>query len=92
MPALDALYRDRRSQGLVVVGVSVDEEEELAARGAELLGASFPIVFDRGRRLSATFGVSQVPTTFVVDRSGVVRWVGRDPAGIRSAVSALLDQ
>ena len=92
MPALDALYRDHRAEGLVVVGVSVDEDESLAARGAEQLGASFPIVFDEGQRLQSTFRVSQVPTTFVLDRSGTVRWVGRDPASIRSAVTALLDE
>jgi cytochrome c biogenesis protein CcmG, thiol:disulfide interchange protein DsbE len=92
MPALEALYRDRRNEGLVVVGVSVDENEELAARGAEALGASFPIVFDEGQRLAATFAIRQVPTTFVVDRAGVVRWVGSDPASVRRAVAALLDE
>jgi len=92
MPALDALYRDHRADGLVVVGVSVDEDASLAARGAQMMGTSFPIVFDEGQRLASTFRVNQVPTTFVVDRAGKVRWVGRDPAGIRSAVTALLDE
>ncbi len=92
MPALDALYRDRRAEGLVVVGVSVDESAEEAARGAEAFGVSFPIVYDFGHRLQYAFDVSQVPTTFVVDRAGTVRFVGRDPTSIRSAVVALMDR
>ncbi|MRG94614.1 TlpA family protein disulfide reductase [Polyangium spumosum] len=92
MPALEALYQDRRAEGLVVVGVSVDDHEEDAARGAEAFGVSFPIVYDFGHRLQYAFDVSSVPITFVVDRSGTVRFVGRDPSSIRRAVIALMDR
>lgn len=92
MPALEALYQDRRAEGLVVVGVSVDDSAEDAARGAEAFGVSFPIVYDFGHRLQYAFDVSSVPITFVVDRSGRVRFVGRDPSSIRRAVIALMDR
>ena len=37
---------------------------------------SFPILWDRGgERLSAPFSISRLPTTLVVDRTGVVRAV-----------------
>ncbi|HVK65899.1 MAG TPA: TlpA disulfide reductase family protein [Polyangium sp.] len=92
MPALERLYQDRRAQGLVVVGVSVDDSPDEAAAGAEAFGVSFPIVHDGGHGLQYAFGVSQVPTTFVVDRSGTVRFVGRDPSSIQRAVLALMDR
>jgi len=91
MPSLERLYRDRRRSGLVVLGISVDEHPEQALNGAYQFGVTFPIVHDRGQDLQATFGVSQVPTTFVLDASGRVRFVGSDPESIKRAVSALMD-
>ena len=92
MPSLERLYRDRRRDGLVVVGVSVDEQPEQALDGAYRFGVSFPVVHDRGQELQSTFGVSQVPTTFVLDAMGRVRFVGSDPESIKRAVSALMDR
>ena len=90
MPALDALFRERREDGLVVIGVSEDDDEAVARRAARAFGASFPIVFDRGQGLAASYQVGSLPLTFVIDRAGVVRWVGHDPALARRAAIALL--
>lgn len=90
MPALDRLYRDRRRDGLLVVGISVDENSEQALEGAYRFGVTFPVVHDRGQELQATYGVSQVPTTFVLDTAGRVRFVGTDPESIKRAVQALM--
>jgi cytochrome c biogenesis protein CcmG/thiol:disulfide interchange protein DsbE len=92
MPSLEALHQERRGEGLVVVGVSVDDGPEEAARGAQAFGVTFPIVHDTGHKLATAFSVYQVPTTFVIDRAGAVRYVGRDPANIRRAAIALMDQ
>jgi cytochrome c biogenesis protein CcmG, thiol:disulfide interchange protein DsbE len=89
IPALEALYRERRGEGLRVVGVSVDEHPEHARAMAASLGASFPIVFDDGNYASS-YRVAQVPITFVVDANGTVRWVGREPAEVRDAALAVL--
>jgi len=92
MPALERLYRDRRRDGLAVVGISVDEQSEQALDGAYRFGVTFPVVHDRGQELQSMFGVSQVPTTFVLDVTGRVRFVGSDPESIKRAVSALMDR
>ena len=89
IPHLDALYRDKREEGLRVVGVSVDERAEHAYAMASSLGASFPIVVDDGR-LQSSYRVAQVPLTFVIDGAGVVRWVGREPEAVRSAALSVL--
>ncbi|AUX48247.1 disulfide isomerase [Sorangium cellulosum] len=90
MPALDQLWRERRADGVAVIGVNVDDSDAAADAAAHELGATFPIVVDPGQRLSGTYGVAQVPLTFVVDAAGTVRWVGRDPASVRRAVEVLL--
>jgi cytochrome c biogenesis protein CcmG/thiol:disulfide interchange protein DsbE len=90
LPALDALYRDKRSDGLRVIGVSVDERREDAYAMAQALHTSFPIVVDQDAHLLTQYRVAQVPLTFVVDRSGTVRWVGRDPDAVRRAADVVL--
>lgn len=90
MPSLERLHRDRRRDGLMVVGISVDETAELALDGAYRFGVTFPVVHDRGQELQSAFGVGQVPTTFVLDETGRVRFVGSDPESIKRAVSALM--
>ncbi len=90
LPALDALYRDKRADGLAVIGVSVDERRDDAFAMAQALHASFPIVVDQDARLLSSYHVGQVPLTFVVDAGGTVRWVGRDPSALRRAVEVVL--
>ena len=90
LPALDALYRSKRGDGLAVVGVSVDERRDDAFATAQALHASFPIVVDQDARLLSQYRVAQVPLTFVVDRNSTVRWVGRDPGELRRAVEVVL--
>ncbi len=89
LPMLDALYRDHEADGVLVVGVAVDEDP----RKAEAFHgrfASFPLVLDPDQRLASRFGVAQVPLTFVLDGDDVVRWVGRDPADVERAVKVIL--
>jgi cytochrome c biogenesis protein CcmG, thiol:disulfide interchange protein DsbE len=92
MPALDKLWRDHKTDGVMVIGVSVDDSEQAADTGAHELGASFPIVADPYQHLAGTYGVAKVPLTFVVDGAGTVRWVGRDPGSARRAVDVLLSE
>jgi cytochrome c biogenesis protein CcmG/thiol:disulfide interchange protein DsbE len=90
IPALDDIWRARRRDGVMVIGVSVDESEAVAESAAEQMGASFPIVVDQ--RLASAYVVSRIPLTFVVDQSGMVRWVGRDPGAVEQAVEVVLHE
>jgi len=90
IPALDALYRSEHAEGVAVIGVSVDQASADAAGLIARLHASFPVVLDPDMQIAGSYGVAQVPITFVVDRRGTVRWVGRSPAEARRAVHVVL--
>jgi len=90
MPALERMYRRTRDRGVEVVGVSVDEEPRDAIGTVMQLQTTFPIVIDRHGRIQGAYDVGKIPTTFVIDRNGLVRWVGRDPAIMEQAVDRLL--
>lgn len=90
MPALERLYRDNRRDGLMVVGVSVDADAEQARDAARRLGMTFPVVHDPSQVLLSAYGVGFLPTTVVFDADACLRFVGREPAGIKRAVRILL--
>jgi thiol-disulfide isomerase/thioredoxin len=58
------------------IGISEDEYATDAQALVEMFGLGFPVVHDQGNVLSGRFRVTEMPATFVVDRQGVVRWVG----------------
>ncbi len=75
MPELDALYRARRSQGLVVLGVSIDGPGSVADVRAEVarLGVSFPILLDQDSRVVSLYNPrATAPYSVLIGRDGRV--------------------
>jgi peroxiredoxin len=78
--------------GTVFLGIDEDDSEVTARELADKYRLSFPIVFDRDNVLSGRFRVTELPKVFVIDRSGIIRWVGSElstEADLASAVDAL---
>ncbi|MGH7321624.1 MAG: TlpA family protein disulfide reductase [Candidatus Rokuibacteriota bacterium] len=72
-PILESGWRAYRDQGLVVLGVDIQDTEEKARRFIEQFGLTFPNVIDPTGKVSIDYGVYGVPETFVIDRRGVIR-------------------
>ena len=68
---LDATYG---SAGLVVVGVSLDDDPARAESLARAVGAKFRNSVDTAKVLGRRFAVADVPLLLLVDREGVVRF------------------
>ncbi|MCB9704649.1 MAG: TlpA family protein disulfide reductase [Myxococcales bacterium] len=80
LPALQRLAE--RERGLQIIAIGEDEARDKSAAMAVEFGLTMPVVHDVGNLLAAGFRVDGLPTTFVVDRQGVVRWIGgADPSG-----------
>ncbi len=73
MPDMQAAYSELRDQGLVVIGVNQGEPREQVASFVREFGLSFPILLDDGQSIARMYGVRAYPTTFVLDRDGVIR-------------------
>ena len=74
MPAMDLLYSNYRRKGLEVLAVNVGQKKETVKAFAAELGVSYPILIDPDEKSARLFGVTDVPRTYVIDRSGVVRY------------------
>jgi thiol-disulfide isomerase/thioredoxin len=58
-----------------VVGISVDEEEKGILEFAKENGATFAIGWDQGHAIAGRWDVKKMPTTFIVDGTGKVRFI-----------------
>jgi peroxiredoxin len=74
MPALDRINITYQRAGLVVLGVSVDEDLRRSKEFAAAMGVSYPILFDTGTDIGKDYFIQKMPMTILVDRSGVVRY------------------
>jgi len=95
-PTLMALQTELGATGLTVVGVSVDENKAAYEGFLRKHAPVFPTVRDAEHRLVKAVRAPKMPTTYVVDRRGVVRHVHEGYHGdasaklLRDQVSALL--
>ena len=76
IPELREIQTRYQGQPFDVVGVSVDAEgaESLIGAFIEEFGMNYPIWLDPEDRVSTRFLLVGVPTTFLIDKQGVLRW------------------
>jgi len=73
-PELSALSARYQAQGLAVVGMTTDSPD-VAASTRESWGIRYGIVTDQNGSTHAGYGITALPTIFIIDRKGVVRAV-----------------
>ena len=95
VPVLDKVYKDLKSKGLNVLGVSMDDKIGDAREFVKEYNVSFPSGFagtDDGHAMTSVYGVKGVPMMYVIDKGGVVKaiHVGEtDPGTIRKEFADL---
>jgi thiol-disulfide isomerase/thioredoxin len=96
MPLLEAMHQRHRAAGFTLVGLSVDRGPESEVRTfLRERNITYPVAIVDSDVINAFGGVRGYPTSFLVDRSGVVRHavIGPlAPASLEPAVRRLLDE
>jgi cytochrome c biogenesis protein CcmG, thiol:disulfide interchange protein DsbE len=69
-PAIESVWKQFRSKGVVVVGVDSEDFSGDARSFMRKYGITYPVVREEGRDLYGPYGVSGVPETRVIDRRG----------------------
>lgn len=87
-PAYQKLV-DEMNGALVVIGVSQDDDAKGIAAFRSETGVKFPIVWDDGKALAKSYDPPTMPTAFVLDPNGIVRFVH---AGYRAGDEATLEE
>ena len=80
-PAMQELHKQYAERGLTIVAVSVDDKREDMERFLKNEKVSFAVVRDAGQKLVAAADVAAMPTSFLIDRAGKIRYVHKGFAG-----------
>jgi thiol-disulfide isomerase/thioredoxin len=73
-PKLQALA-DRHGANVLVYGLSEDESTEGIAAFVKKTGVHFPIGWDQGNAISQRYKLDKMPTSYVIDKKGLIRFV-----------------
>jgi thiol-disulfide isomerase/thioredoxin len=95
VPALEKLRREFPASDFQVIAINLDRDRERAQKFLAEHPVGYPSASDPEGKLPAAFGLETMPTSYLIDRKGVVRYVHRgfragDEAQIRERIRALL--
>lgn len=96
MPALQSLHEDMAAEGVAVVGLATDADRGPHVEAfLDVRGIDYPIGYASAAHRRAFGGVNMIPTTYIIDRSGVIQHKVLGyfaPPAMRAAVRRLLEE
>ncbi len=72
-PWLNSMYDRYGEDGLVIIGVNLDQERTAADEFLHEFPAKFSIHYDVSKELAKSYGVVAMPTSYLVGRDGEIR-------------------
>ena len=75
MPLLDSIYKQYKDMGFVLLGVNVEPNSRNADAWLKKTPVSYPVLYDPKSEVSQLYQVQAMPTTVIIDRQGIVRYV-----------------
>ncbi len=73
LPDIDAFYNAHKDEGFVVIAVNAQEDAQTVDAFIKAKGFNFPVALDSQASLMQRYSVRGLPTTFILDRDGVIR-------------------
>ena len=95
LPQLEELRKQFPSDQFQILAVNVDQDPAKARKFLERTKIGYPSATDPKGRIPATFGIETMPTSFLIDRRGVIRYVHHgfrkgDVAPLRERIKTLV--
>ena len=75
MPEIEAVYQEYKDKGVVVIGVDILEPEDVVRQFVEQGGYSWIFILDATGAVSDDYRVVAIPTSFFIDREGIIQAV-----------------
>ena len=91
MPTIETAYEQYRDQGFTVLAVNLEEDPGSVATFMQEYKLTFPALLDLDGQVSRTYQAFSLPSSFFVDKKGVIRAVYRGPMP-RSVIAGTVEQ
>lgn len=73
MPYLDEVYDEQKDTELVMLIVDIGESPDTINDFLQDNALSLPVIIDTDGTVARTYGLSGIPTTFFIDRDGIIK-------------------
>ena len=90
MPYLQEAFNQKGGE-VRFIAIDIGEGEQTVAQFARDNGINFTIALDQDRAVGDAYNVNYRPTTFLVDREGVIRYIKPGPFSSADELLALLE-
>ena len=70
MPDFQKAWEEHQEQGVVFVGIAVDDTASEASKFAEQVGVTYPLALDTTGDVARSYRIRAVPSTYFIDREG----------------------
>jgi peroxiredoxin len=95
MPTLEAYYESHSAQNFMIIAIEAGDAQETVSQFAQTLGLRFHVWLDPRNASLYAFRNSGLPNSFVIDRTGTVRYAWTGPISrsmLEKYVTPLLTQ
>ena len=93
MPYLQQVYDEWQGKGLVLLAINIGESPSQVAKFMQSQRLSLPVLLDGEGNIAVMYNVRAIPTTFFIDREGIIQDVKvgafQSKAEIESSLSRL---
>lgn len=75
MPGLNRFYETHQDKGLILLAINEEESAETVRPFIQTNNFTFPVLLDEQGRVAQQYSTRSFPTTFIIDRNGVIQHV-----------------
>lgn len=89
MPEIEAVYQEYKGKDVEVIGVDLLETKDEVSQFVQQYGYSWTFVLDTTGEVATTYNIAAIPTSFFIDREGIIRVVNIGAMTKRAMKTAL---
>lgn len=75
IPELERIYLENSDKNLKVFLIDVEEKNDIVLPFINSLGVNLPVLMDKYGKISEKYGVVSIPSLYVIDKDGIIRFV-----------------
>jgi cytochrome c biogenesis protein CcmG/thiol:disulfide interchange protein DsbE len=92
MPFLQQIYETWSDKGLVVLEIDLRENATLVQKFMTDSKLSLPTLLDTSGKVGQSYGITVIPTTFFIDKDGIIRQVVRGAFPNKASIESQLSK
>ena len=73
MPYIQEIHEDWSDTGLMVLAINIGDSPQAVEQFLQEHNLALPVLLDTQNRVAAQYGIQYIPTTFFIDKDGIIQ-------------------